>query len=84
VQLPDWERSAKMAWPPAEPSLAVQFATSIDFGSHPGANWWQRREDRTAAPRAEQERVAAFYEAQARRREERENAEAASVAAPDP
>ena len=34
------------------------------------------------AMREEQERVAAFYEAQARRREERENAEAASVAEP--
>ena len=31
--------------------------------------------------REEQERVAAFYDAQARQREERENAEAASVAA---
>ena len=54
----------------------------MTYGSQPGANWWQESKDRAQAMREEQERVAAFYEAQARRREERENAEAASVAAP--
>jgi hypothetical protein len=81
VQLPDWANSEKMVWPPPKPSLAVQVATSMTYGSQPGANWWQESKDRAQAMRAEQERVAAFYEAQARRREERENAEAASVAA---
>jgi hypothetical protein len=65
VQLPDWTNGAKMAWPPAEPSLAVQVATSMTFSQ--SGDWWQQREERTAALRAEQERVAAFYEAQARR-----------------
>jgi len=82
VQLADWTNSEKMAWPPPKPSLAVQVATSMTYGSHPGASWWQESKERAQALRAEQERVAAFYEAQARRREERENAEAASVAAP--
>jgi len=81
VQLPDWGDSAKMVWPPPQPSLAVQVATSMTYGSHPGGDWWQQREERAQAMREEQERVAAFYEAQVRRREERENADAASVAA---
>ncbi len=81
VVLPDWTNSEKMVWPPPQPSLAVQVAMSMTFGQHPGDHWWQQREERTAALRAEQERVAAYYEEMARQREERENAEAASVAA---
>jgi hypothetical protein len=61
---------------PPQPSLAVQVATSMTFSQHPGDDWWQQREERTAALRAEQERVAAYYEEMARQREERENAEA--------
>jgi hypothetical protein len=48
VQLPDWEYGAKMAWPRAEPSLAVQFATSMTFSQHPGDDWRQQRKERTA------------------------------------
>ena len=76
VQLPDWTNSEKMVWPPPQPSLAVQVAASMTFSQHPGDDWWQQREERTAALRAEQERVAAYYEEMARQREERENAEA--------
>jgi predicted transcriptional regulator len=80
VQLPDWTNSEKMAWPPAEPSLAVQFATSMTF-SHPSGDWWQQREERAQAMREEHARVIEHYDAMEREREERENAEAASVAA---
>jgi len=81
VQLPDWTNSETMVWPPPQPSLAVQVAMSMTFSQHPGDHWWQQREERAEAMLEEQERVAAFYEAQARQREERENAEAASPAA---
>jgi hypothetical protein len=37
-------------------------------------DWWQDREERTAALRAEQERVARFYEDQQRSKQEREKA----------
>jgi hypothetical protein len=82
LSLPDWDQPTKLVWPPPQVPLAVQVAASMIQRPHPGANWASEREERTAALRAEQERVAAFYEAQARRREERENAEAASVGTP--
>jgi hypothetical protein len=84
VQLPDWTNSEKMIWPPPQPSLAVQVATTMTYGPHPGANWWQESKARAQAMREEQERVAAFYEAQARQREEREHAAAGSVAGRTP
>jgi hypothetical protein len=71
-----WTNSETMVWPPPQPSLAVQVATSMTFSQHPGDHWWQQREEHTAALRAEQERVAAYYDEMARQREERENAEA--------
>jgi len=43
---------------------------------HPGADWASEREERAQALRAEQERVAAYYEDMARQREKREAAEA--------
>jgi hypothetical protein len=81
VQLPDWTNSENMAWPPPQPSLAVQVATSMTYGSQPGANWWQESKDRAQAMREEHARVIDHYDSMARAREERENAEAASVAA---
>jgi hypothetical protein len=80
LQLPDWEQPSKLVWPPREASLAVQVAAGMAF-SHPGGDWASEREQRTTALRADQERVAAYYEEMARQREERENAEAASRAA---
>jgi len=82
VQLPDWTNSEKMVWPPPQPSFALLVAMSMTYGPHPGDNWWQESKERAQALRAEQERVAAFYDAQARQREEREHAAAGSVAAP--
>jgi hypothetical protein len=79
VQLPDWTNSEKMVWPPPKPSLAVQVATSMTFSQHPGDDWWQQREERTAALRAEQERVIEHYDAMEREREEHEAAEARAV-----
>ena len=44
VQLPGWTNSEKMVWPPPQPSLAVQVATSMTFSQHPGDHWWQQRD----------------------------------------
>jgi hypothetical protein len=79
VQLPDWTNSEKMIWPPPQPSLAVQVATSMTYGSQPGANWWQESKDRAQAMREEHARVIEHYDAMEREREEREAAEARAV-----
>jgi hypothetical protein len=42
---------------------------------HAGPHWWEHQEARAAELRAEGDRVAVFYAAQERAREERENAE---------
>jgi hypothetical protein len=81
VQLPDFERSAVLAWPPPKPSMAVQVATSMTYGSHPSANWWEESKERAQAMREDHERVIAYYDAMAQQREERETAEAKKCAA---
>jgi len=76
VQLPDFERSAVLAWPPPKPSMAVQVATSMTYGSHPSANWWEESKERAQAMRADHERVIAYYDAMAQQREKSEADEA--------
>jgi hypothetical protein len=76
VQLPDFERSAVLTWPPPTPSLAVQIATSMIQRPHPGANWSEAIAERNLARREDHARVIAHYDAMARQREEREAAEA--------
>ena len=72
VQLPDYERSNRMAWPVREqPSLPVTPA----MVSHPGADWAAHQRERAEAIRREHERTIAYYDAMARQREEREAAE---------
>ena len=61
LRLPDWDHPPKMAWPPPQTSLAVLAAQGIAALPHPGAHWWEGREQRAAAQRAEQERVAQYY-----------------------
>jgi hypothetical protein len=53
LQLPDFEHSAQLAWPPPKPSMAVQVATSMIHHAHPGANWWQESKERARAMRGE-------------------------------
>jgi hypothetical protein len=72
VQLPDWEQSDRMVWPPPSTPFAVLAVQAMPAPAHPGGGWWKYREERTAALRAEQERVAAYYEDMERQREERE------------
>jgi hypothetical protein len=76
MQLPDFEHSAKMAWPPPSTPLAVLASQAMPAPPHSGGEWWRGREERAAAQRAEQARVAAYYEDMERQREEREAAEA--------
>jgi hypothetical protein len=81
VQLPDFDHSDRMAWPPPTPSLAAQVAESMAsmIRPHPGANWASEREERSRELRAEHERAIAHYAAMARQREEREAAEVRAV-----
>ena len=76
LQLPDFERSAQLAWPPPKPSMAVQVATSMTYGSHPSANWWEESKESAQAMREDHERVIAHYDAMARQREKSETDEA--------
>ena len=72
LQLPDWERSERMAWPP--PQVFVAAATP-PFQFPGGGAWWENRDKLAALQDAEQARVDDYYEAQERAREEREEAE---------
>jgi hypothetical protein len=76
LKLPDWEQPTKLAWPPPQVPLGVLVAQSMASAPHPGGNWWQHNQERAAAVREEQQRVSDYYADQARRHEERENAEA--------
>jgi adenylate kinase family enzyme len=80
LRLPDPEQPGKFVWPPRERSLAVQVATSTTY-SHSSGDWWQDSKQRASSLREEHASVVDHYDSQARAREERENAEAASVAA---
>ena len=75
VQLPDFERSSRMAWPPPQVPFAVLVAQSMVPAAHPGADWGQHNQERGQAMREEHTRIIAHYDAMAREREEREAAE---------
>ena len=66
VQLPDFERSAVLAWPPPTPSLAAHVAASMIHRPHPGGDWWQESAERACARRGESAYVTAQYDAMAR------------------
>jgi hypothetical protein len=76
VQLPDCERSNRLAWPPPRKPLGVLAVHGMQVPYDPRytADWWRGHDERAAAQRAEQERVAAFYRDQQRAKEEREKA----------
>jgi len=75
VQLPEFEFSGRMAWPVPTTPWAAQFAASMVRSHHPGVHWAAAVESRAVARREETARVAAFYQGEAKRHEERENAE---------
>jgi hypothetical protein len=58
-----------MAWPKPSTPLAALALQGMPAPAHSGGDWWQHREERAAALRAEQERVSDYYEQQARQRQ---------------
>ena len=76
LKLPTFAPGQRLAWPPPKPSIAIQVATSMTYGSHPSANWWEESKERAQAMRADHERVIAYYDAMAQQREKSEADEA--------
>jgi len=73
MQLLDF--SGKQVYPPPRTPLAVLVTQGMPAPlAHPGAKWWQEREEREAARQAEAEQVARYYEEQARAKEAHEKA----------
>ena len=71
LQLPDWEQSAKLVWPPPRTPIGVVLAAGIMSNPpllRPSGPEYAHA--RAAAVREEQERVARFYDEQARRRDQ--------------
>ena len=64
VQLPDWEHSAKMAWPPPRPLVTAWLAPLTADRRYSG-DWWQVKEEEARALRERQEREAAEQAAKA-------------------
>jgi hypothetical protein len=67
VQLPEFERSEMMAWPPRTTPLALLVAppASGDPRRYSG-DWWQVKEEEARAQRERQEHETAEQEAKAR------------------
>jgi hypothetical protein len=64
VQLPDWEHSAKMAWPPPRPPVTAWFAP-VPADRRYSDDWWQVKEEEARALRERQEREEREREAKA-------------------
>ena len=74
LQLPDFERSTVLAWPPPRPPL---FSPGmVPVMPAPGANWHEAVDARDQSRAEESQRVVAYYAAEAKAREKREAAEA--------
>ena len=76
VHLLDWT-NGREAWPPSKPSMAAVAASMVPaYGRRFSADWAKDNEQRAAAQRAEQQRMAEYYARTKQEQEERENAEA--------
>jgi len=73
LQLPEFRQSDRLIFPPPRRLDMSMFAPVPD--DRHSANWAEAYEKRAAEMQTEQERVAAFYDNQARVREQREKAE---------
>jgi hypothetical protein len=82
VQLFDWA-SGRQVWPPPRPPMGAAFAASMmaPYDGRFTADWAKDREQRVAAVRVEQQRVANHLAHQTREQEERDNAETRERAA---
>jgi hypothetical protein len=76
--LPDFEQSSKQAWPPPRVPIGVLVAASMAPSYSPARTdqWATVRGERDEAIKADQQRVAEFYDRAAKEREEREAREA--------
>ena len=75
VCLFDWD-SGRQNWPPRRSMGAAVAATMMPHDQRFTADWAKDREQRVAAVREEQQRIADFYLRTTREQEERENREA--------
>jgi hypothetical protein len=61
IQLPEWEQSSTLAWPPPQPSFAATYAAAMkpSFDPRYSADWWKVLEQDNAERRQIAERRAA-------------------------
>jgi hypothetical protein len=80
MKLPAFADPDRLAWPPPQPSLAVEVATQVAaITRHPGANWWKESEERDRAiTEATRERVARQAAERAQRFKEQQERERAA------
>jgi hypothetical protein len=66
IQLPEWEQSSTLAWPPPQPSFAATYAASMkpSFDPRFSADWWKVLEQDNAERAAITERRIAEAEAE--------------------
>jgi hypothetical protein len=77
LQLPEFERSDRPLFPPPQ-RRDMSMLAPVPYDPRYSADWAEANEDRATEAQAEQERVAAFYDNQARERERREKADEAA------
>jgi hypothetical protein len=64
VQLPDWDDSERLLYPPRPVSLGVLVAESMAPAYHPGDRWHELQGARRAEQEAANARTAQWYESQ--------------------
>jgi hypothetical protein len=55
LQLPDWDRPSKLAWPPYR---GIDIASIVPIFQHPGDRWFEAQQEENARRRAEDEKRA--------------------------
>jgi hypothetical protein len=72
LQLPEFEHSGKMAWPPKQPPLSVALVEQQQFAQpHLGNEWWKGQKQYADIVRADQERLIANYDTLKEQQEQR-------------
>jgi hypothetical protein len=79
IQLPDWKHSDCKLWPPPTASVGVTLAAAmVAAATDPrrySDKWYEVQEEDKQARRAENERLAEYYQQQSKQQEDRQNAE---------
>jgi hypothetical protein len=81
AQLPDWEQSERMVWPPPRIPIGVLVAQRMQpvHDTRYTDRWHEAQDQRRAEQEAEQQRISDFHANQQRLKEEREAAEACAT-----